>query len=150
MILLLVFILSFSYIVSFSCSALVNSMDDQEPVVPIAAGATVGLTLALTIYAFYCKGNFLVWMGLILVCASVGLIIGITCIFVYIPLFVVLICILGVIIYGIYLVIITKMIIGGQMAKFPLDSAVIASVFLYIYIMRIFLYILSLVARLRR
>ena len=62
----------------------------------------------------------------------------------------IVLCVLGVIIYGVYLVIITKMIIGGQMAKFPLDSAIIASVFLYIYIMRIFLYILALVARLKK
>ena len=83
-------------------------------------------------------------------CASVGLVIGITCIFVRIPMLGIVLCVLGVIVYGVYLVIITKMIIGGQMAKFPLDSAIIASVFLYIYIMRIFLYILALVARLKK
>lgn len=56
-------------------------------------------------------------------------------------------CGLAVIIYGIYLIFITKMIIGGEMGEgFPMDNYVIASLLLYVYIIKIFLMILRIVA----
>ena len=54
--------------------------------------------------------------------------------------------VIAIIVFGIYLVIITKMIIGGDFAEFPLDTPILASLFLYIYTMRIFLYILLILA----
>lgn len=109
--------------------------------------ATIGITTALTIYAFVCKGNYVLWIGILLVCCAGAFTLGIASIFVYMPLLYVLLCVLGLVIYGIYLVIITKMIIGNELGGFPLDSPIIASVFLYIYIMRIFLYLLALFSK---
>ena len=111
---------------------------------PLAIAGTVAITLALTLYAFFCKGHYLIWMGILLISLSAMFVIGITAIFVRLPVLIFVLCGLGLIIYGIYLVIITKMIIDNSLGGFPLDSAIIASVFLYIYIMRIFLYILAL------
>ncbi len=110
----------------------------------------MGVTAALTLYAFLCKGHYMVWLGILVICCATAFVIGITSIFVRIPILLVVICALGVIIYGIYLVIITKMIIGDELGGFPLDSAIIASVFLYIYIMRLFLYLLTIIAALRK
>jgi len=146
MTLLLLFVLSFSYLISYSCSALVNSLGEDSAVVPIAIAATVGIALALSAYAWLCKGNFLAWMGILLVCCMASFVIGISLIFMRSDKMVMLYLALGVVIYGIYLVIITKMIIGNDLGGFPLDSSIIASVFLYIYIIRMFLYILALVA----
>lgn len=146
MILLLFFILSFSYIISLVCSAVVDSTEDNT-LVPVTIAATVGITVALTIYAFLCKGHYLLWIGILLVCCTVAFTLGIASIFVYMPLLFVVLCVLGLIIYGIYLVIITKMIIGDELGGFPLDSAIIASVFLYIYIMRMFIYLLALFSK---
>ena len=150
MTLLLIFIVAFSYLISLSCSAVVESVGQDEPVVPIAIAATVGIALGLSVYAWLCKGNFSAWIGILMVCCMTSLIIGISMIFVRNETMLLVFCGLGVIIYGIYLVILTKLIIGDKMGGFPLDSAIIASVFLYIYIIRMFLYILVILGRARR
>ena len=49
-----------------------------------------------------------------------------------------------VIILGVYLVVITKMIIGGEYAEFPMDSPILASLYLYIITLRMFLYIIMI------
>jgi len=41
-------------------------------------------------------------------------------------------------------VIVTKRIIGGDIGEFPMDHPIMASLFLYLYIMRIFMYILMI------
>lgn len=142
MVMLLVFVLSFSYIISLCCSAVVESNPEDDAIVPIAVLGTVAITLVLTIYAFLCKGNYLIWLGIILVCASAALVIGITAIFTNIPALINIYCALAIVIFGIYLVIITKSIIGGDIAEFPMDHPILASLFLYMYIMRIFYYLL--------
>lgn len=139
-ILLLIFVLSFSYIMSMLCSLIVS--DSSGPIVPMAVGATVAITLALTFYAFLCRGNFLIWLGIILVCAAGALVLGVMSFFYYFPAMVYVYCSLCIVIFGIYLVIITKMIIGGDIDEFPMDHPIMASLFLYLYIMRIFMYIL--------
>ena len=96
------------------CSALVE--DGNSNVVPIAVGATMGITIALTLYAFLCKGNFIAWIGIVVVAAVAALIIGITAIFVDLPALIYVYCSLIILILGIYLVFITKMIIGGDFA----------------------------------
>lgn len=143
--LMLIFVLSFSYLVSFSCSAAVNSID--QPVVPIAIVTTVAITMALTLYAFLCKGHWKLWLGILVVCSAVGLVMVVTLFFARMSVLVTILYVLGVVVYGIYLVIITKMIIGGEIEGFPLDAPIIASLLLYIYIMRIFMYILVLLRR---
>lgn len=144
MIMLLIFVLSFSYIMSFFCSVIVNNSPNDSAVVPVAVLATVGITAVLTIYAFVCKGNYLIWIGIILVCAMAALVVGVSIIFTSIKALVYVYCALAVIIFGVYLVIITKSIIGGDFAEFPMDHPILASLFLYMYIMRIFLYILMI------
>lgn len=142
LVMLLVFVLSFSYIVSLCCSAVVDSNPDNQWIVPIAVLGTVGITLALTLYAFLCKGNYLIWVGIVLVCGSAAFVIGITAIFTDIPALIYIYCGLAIVIFGIYLVIITKSIIGGEIGEFPMDHPILASLFLYMYIMRIFYYLL--------
>ena len=142
MIMLLMFVLSFGYIVSMACSALVD--DGDGPVVPIAVGATMAITITITIYAFLCKGNFVAWIGIVLVAAAAALVIGITAIFVDLPALIYVYCSLIILILSIYLVFITKMIIGGDFPEFPIDNYILASLFLYLYIMRIFMYILMI------
>ena len=143
-----VFVLCFSYIISFLCSAVVNGSD--YPVVPVAIAATVSITLALTAYAFLCKGNWKALMGVLVVCLAVAFTLGISLFFTRMPILIVVLCALGVLIYGIYLVFITKMIIGGEVPGFPMDAPIIASLFLYLYFMRIFTYILMMLGVGRR
>jgi FtsH-binding integral membrane protein len=53
-------------------------------------------------------------------------------------------CAMAVFMYGLYLVLITKMIIGGDqdMIGFLLDNYVMASILLYVYVVKIFLMML--------
>jgi FtsH-binding integral membrane protein len=108
---LLMFVLCFSYLISMSCSALVDEV--EGPVVPLAVVSTVGVTFLLTIYAFLCKGNFLIWIGIIIVCGATAGIVGIIAIFSRIPALTIVFCALAIAVFGVYLVIITKLIIGG-------------------------------------
>jgi hypothetical protein len=62
---LLAFILSFSYVMSFICSFVVKSI--EGPVVPLAVGGTLAATFLLTLYAFLCDGIFLIWVGILLI-----------------------------------------------------------------------------------
>lgn len=143
-IMLLIFVLSFSYIMSFFCSIVVNNSPNDSAVVPVAVLSTVGITAVLTIYAFVCKGNYLIWIGILLVCCMAALVVGVSVIFTNITALVYVYCSIAIIIFGIYLVIITKSIVGGDIAEFPMDHPILASLFLYMYIMRIFLYILMI------
>jgi FtsH-binding integral membrane protein len=147
-ILLLVFVLSFGYIISFTCSVVVE--DIPGPTVVIAMGATVGVVLVLTVYAFLCRANFVVYIGIIMVVSVTMLMIGFVVIFTFADVLICIYCGLAVIIYGIYLVIITKMIIGGEFVDFPMDNYIIASILLYIYIVKIFMMILRIVAIAKR
>ena len=150
MIMLLIFVLSYSYICSFICSVVVNNVDDSDSLIPIAIFATVAIALVLTIYSFLCKGNFLIWIGILLVVVAIALVIGISVAFTNIRALYYVYCSIIILIFGIYLVIITKSIIGGDIVEFPMDHPILASLFLYIYIMRIFLYILMILGAGRR
>lgn len=145
MVVLLMFILSFSYMISFCCSQVVDQV--QGPVVVIAIGTTVGIVIAITLYAIYCRANFVVLFGVIIVVAITMFMVAMVAIFTFEPVLISIYCGLAVIIYGIYLIFITKMIIGGEMGEgFPMDNYIIASLLLYVYIIKIFLMILRIVA----
>ncbi len=130
------------------CSAIVD--DSVGPVVPIAVVSTVAVSLVLTIYSFLCRGHFLIWLGIILVCVPIATIFCVVGIITNIPAMTVVWCSLAVAVFGIYLVIMTKFIIGEGVEGFPLDAPILASLFLYLYIMRIFLYILIAVGASKR
>jgi FtsH-binding integral membrane protein len=148
MLLLFVFVLSFSYMISFCCSTVVE--DNPGPTVVIAIGATLGVTVALTLYAFLCKANFVALFGILIVVILTMFMVGIVALFTLAPIMISIYCGLAVIIYGIYIVMITKMIIGGEIEGFPMDNYIIASLLLYIYIIKMFLMILRIVANARR
>lgn len=111
MVLLLFFILSFSYIISFTCSIVTEQT--PGPTVIIAIGITVGITIAITIYSFFCKANFMVLIGVLIVVCVTMFLIFIVVIFTWAPILISIYCGLAAIIYGIYLIFITKMIMGG-------------------------------------
>jgi len=121
-------------------------------VVVIAVAITLIITIAITLYAFFVKANYLVLYGILIVVSLTAILVLIIALVSMAPVMISIYCGLAVIIYGIYLVVITKMIIGGDndMVAFPLDNYIIASLFLYIYIMRMFLFILRIVANARR
>ncbi len=88
----------------------------------------------------------MVMMGIILVVSVTMFFMGMVALFTFTPALICVYCGLAVIIYGIYLVMITKMIIGNELGGFPMDNYVIASLLLYIYIVKIFMMILRILA----
>jgi FtsH-binding integral membrane protein len=124
----------------------------EGPVVLIAVAITLIITIAITLYAFFVKANYLVLFGIIIVVSVTAILVLIIALISMAPVMISIYCGLAVIIYGIYLVVVTKMVIGGdnEMVAFPLDNYIIASLILYLYIMRMFLMILRIVANSRR
>jgi FtsH-binding integral membrane protein len=56
-------------------------------------------------------------------------------------------CCLGVIVFGIYLVIDTQLIIGGKRLEISMDDYVVGALILYMDIIQIFLFLLRLFSR---
>ena len=123
-------------------------VDNPGPTVIIALGTTVALTLAITIYCFLCKTIFLILIGVLIVLVITMLMVGIVALFSFSPIMINIYCGIAVLVYGIYIIFMTKMIIGGEDGLgFPMDNYYIASLFLYIYIIKMFLMILRIFAK---
>lgn len=72
---------------------------------------------------------------------------GIFSIFVWSPFLNNLYCCLGTMLFGIYLIIDTQLIIGGKRLELSLDDYVIGALILYMDIIQIFLYLLQMMGR---
>uniref|UniRef100_A0A7S1JUQ6 Transmembrane BAX inhibitor motif-containing protein 4 n=1 Tax=Vitrella brassicaformis TaxID=1169539 RepID=A0A7S1JUQ6_9ALVE len=122
----------------------------------VAAALTTGIVLSLTLFAFQTKYDFTSWAPYLFVVALgfflTGLMMGIMGMFgVHIKLLHILYCGFGVILFSIYLVFDTQMIVGAKHARFEfsVDDYCFAALMLYIDIIQIFLYLLRLLQMLR-
>ena len=75
------------------------------------------------------------------------LMLGIFSLFVRSPFLDNLYCCLGVIVFGIYIVIDTQLIIGGRRMEISMDDYVIGAMILYIDIIQLFLYLLRILSK---
>jgi hypothetical protein len=105
---------------------------------------TLGITAAATVYAMVTKTDFTVKWGIVLVLGISVLFLGIFSIFWHNRFLVILYCTLGVILFGIYLIIDTQLILGGKRMQFSIDDYAAAAMLLYIDIIQIFLYLLRM------
>jgi len=127
-----------------------------EPVdVLLAASLALSMTLVLTIYAFTTKSDFTTW-GAFLWIAAWGLIAA-SLLFFFIapsnPAFtplVITISVITIIIYGLYLVFDTQLIMGGKRYELSLDDYIIAAMVIYIDIIVLFLKFLEIIQAVRR
>ena len=139
-ILLLVFTLSEGYLVSY-----LTAMYNDKNIVIVAAGLTLGVTIGLTIYAFFTKTDY-TYLGAFLATAGCLLILGcIACFWMHFYWLYMIYCVLGLIIYSFYLVYDTQLIMGGKRYELSLDDYVIAAVIIYLDIVMIFVYLLMLI-----
>ena len=120
---------------------------NDTPVVLIAALMTFAIVLSLSLYAIFTKEDFTTKWGILIVLLVAMLILGIVSIFAWSPFLDNLYCCLGVIVFGIYLVIDTQMIIGGRKMQLSMDDYVVGALILYIDIIQIFLYLLELLSK---
>lgn len=140
-ILLFIFTLCESYMLMLCCATY------NANVVIAAAALTAAVTVALTIYAFTTKTDF-TWLGGMLF-AGICILIVTGLLFCFLDtknnnFLYILYCAAGVFIYSIYLIYDTQLISGKFENEFEIDDYVIAAVNVYLDIINLFLYILSI------
>jgi FtsH-binding integral membrane protein len=98
-------------------------------------------------YAIFTPTDFTMKWGIVIVLLVAMLMLGIFSIFMWSPFLTNLYCSLGVIVFGIYLVIDTQMIVGGRRLELSMDDYVVGALILYIDVIQIFLYLLQLLSK---
>ena len=142
-ILLFTFTIAEAYTVAVICS-------EFDPDVVIAAVfMTAGVTSALTIYAWTARTDFTIFGGMIVVVGMAFCMAGLFLILLQGDTLNMIFCALGVILYGLYLIIDTQMIIGDRGYKITEDDYVIAALILYLDIIMMFIYILRIIDRMK-
>jgi len=142
-ILLSVFTLCESYMVAWTTSY-------YDPKYAVIAGAlTASLTFALTIYACTTKTDFTYCGGLLFILGWAFCAFGFMMILLKMNLLTTSVsftiyCIFGVILYGIYLIYDTQLIVGGKRYELSMDDYVIGAMMIYLDIIIIFLKILQM------
>lgn len=138
-IILALFTICEAYMVSSICA-----LSDPESVI-MAAVMTLGVTLSLTFYACTTKTDFTYFAGFMFVSVT-SLIMSLFFIFFSgFGKFYVGCCMIGVIIYGMYLVYDTQLILGGGHVELGYDDYIIGSILIYLDIVVLFLRILEII-----
>ncbi len=143
MVWLFLFTLCFSYLISQVTS--VYAYYYGGPLVLTAAGLTLLVVVALTLFALFSRNDFrFLWAAAVAIMASmIGF--GILCIFSWSPVLYQLYSALVVALLGILLVVDTKLILGGNRGfEISMDNYILGALVIYIDIMRIFLVILRM------
>lgn len=137
-ILLIVFTLCEAYTVSY-----IASRYDPETVA-FAAGLTCLIVTGLSLYAAFTKTDFTKCGGFLLVCMIAligGSILGF---FFRNKIFRLVLSVVGVIVFGLYLIFDIQLIMGNKKNKMSKDDYILAAMMLYIDIIQIFLYLLQI------
>ena len=114
-------------------------------IVIMAGSMTAAITLGLTCYACTTKTDF-TFLGGFLFCALILLFcLGIFSIF--FPFLHTLYCVIGVLVFSLYLIYDTQLIMGKFGESFEIDDYIIAALMVYLDIVNIFIFILSMFGR---
>eukprot|EP01017_Pseudomicrothorax_dubius_P028449 TRINITY_DN337_c0_g1_i3.p1 TRINITY_DN337_c0_g1~~TRINITY_DN337_c0_g1_i3.p1 ORF type:complete len:141 (-),score=9.01 TRINITY_DN337_c0_g1_i3:45-467(-) len=133
-----------SFIVAFVCAF------SKPQLVLVAAVLTTAMTLALTLYACTTKFDSTDCGPYLFVCGVALLLGSIVLLFFYNKFVHVLLCVLGIILYGAYLIYDTQLIIGDKKYQLDPDDYIIGALFLYLDIVTIFMEILQCLGVLNR
>lgn len=140
---LTIFTICEAYMVSSVCAL-------TEPrIVIMAAVMTLGVTVSLTLYAFLTKNDFTIFAGFLFTTTS-SLILSLIFMFFDFGFLHIFICSLAVIVYGMYLVYDTQLIIGGHHLELGYDEYIIGSLVIYLDIMVLFLRILEILNAIKK
>ena len=135
---ILFFCLFESYVVAFICAY-------YEPVVVFCAVlVTMSVALSLTFYAWKTKTDFTASRGILVSIAMSLLVSGFLMIFFYSHYASLIFCEFVVIIYSIFIVYDTQLIAGGRYEEITFDDYIIASLILFVDIVGLLVYILTL------
>ena len=110
----------------------------------VAAFATAGMTIGITVYAFTTKSDFTIFGPLLFV-------IGFTLAFASIFFIAftgrtmhIIWCIIAVILFSFYLLFDTQLIMGGKRYAIEIDDYIVGAIILYTDIITIFIYLLQI------
>ena len=137
-ILLATFTVLESYIVGLICAF------SNPKVVFMAACMTLIITFLLTIYAITTKTDITTKGSILFLISGVLFCLVIFNFFFRMKILHVIICCIGVLIAGFYIVYDTQLIVGNKRELLEIDDYILGSFFLYIDIINLFLYLLSL------
>lgn len=124
----------------------VTSASYEAVEVLMAVGITAAVCLALTLFAFQTKYDFTMCGGFLLVSVVILLIFGIVAIFVHNRIVSLVYASLGALIFSMYLVYDTQLMMGGK-HKYSIspEEYVFAALNLYVDVINIFIYILTII-----
>lgn len=118
----------------------------EPKIVFIAACLTAGIVVSLTLYAITTKTDFTMMGGLLFMLSMTLILASILGYFFDTLWLQVAISAFGVILFGLYLIYDTQLIVGGRNRELSIDDYIIGALMLYIDIVRIFIEVLRLLA----
>lgn len=137
-ILLTIFTLFEAYLVSTICST------TSPRIVLMAASMTCALTLGLTIYACITKSDFTVYNTLFFIGTLTLFFFGFFLLFTQNKVIHIVFCCAGVLMYSLYLVYDTQLLIGNKENRLEADDYIYGAMMLYLDIINIFVFLLRL------
>ncbi|XP_044269084.1 protein lifeguard 1 isoform X1 [Tribolium madens] len=139
-----IFLFIFTLAESFVLAVCSSTYESQE--VMMAVGITAAVCLGLTLFAFQTKYDFTMCGGILFVAVLILFIFGIVTIFVHTKVVKLVYASLGALIFSIYLVYDTQLMLGGN-HKYSIspEEYVFAALNLYIDVINIFMYILTII-----
>lgn len=130
--------------VSFACAR-------TDPNIVVAAAFMTGaMVFGLTLYAMTTKSDLSVLISLVFIIATTFLMMGLFFLITNNKIINLIYCSLGVILFGLYLVIDVKMIMGGNGIALGLDEYILAALVIYMDIILIFLFLIRLLTEANR
>jgi len=116
----------------------------------MAVGITAAVCLALTIFAMQTKVDFTVMGGVLLACMVVFIIFGIVAMFFKGKIITLVYASIGALLFSVYLIYDTQMMMGGD-HKYSIspEEYIFAALTLYLDIVNIFMYILTIIGATR-
>lgn len=140
-ILLFTFTVCEAIMLSFAFAAI-----DDWKIVLTAAVMTVAIVIALTAYACTTKTDFTFLGGILFVSCTLMFLLGLFSI-IFGGFLHTLYCCLGVIVFSIYLIFDTQLVMGQCGLEYSVDDYILASLNIYLDIIQLFIYILSLLSK---
>ncbi|XP_018564598.1 protein lifeguard 1 isoform X2 [Anoplophora glabripennis] len=139
-----IFLFIFTFAEAFILAVSSSTYESEEVI--MAVGITAAVCLGLTLFAFQTKWDFTMMGGILFVAVIILFVFGIVAIFVHNRIVKLVYASLGALIFSIYLVYDTQLMLGGK-HKYSIspEEYIFAALNLYIDIVNIFMYILTII-----
>ncbi|XP_068145526.1 protein lifeguard 1 isoform X2 [Drosophila tropicalis] len=139
-----IFLFLFTLAESFLLGIIAGQYQADE--VLMAVGITAAVSLGLTLFALQTKFDFTMCGGVLVCCLVVFIIFGIVAIFVSGKIFAMVYASLGALLFSVYLVYDTQLMLGGK-HKYSIspEEYIFAALNLYLDIINIFMYLLAII-----